>query len=100
LPGGRARGPRVGWAGAVVRRALPATQSRFDGLLRALAEPEDHSYVLAELNDFLSALSGPELAEAVGLAEPAVFEALPDYERNHVAASNWARQRGTSTRTA
>jgi hypothetical protein len=41
---------------------------------------------LAELNDFLSALSGPELAEAVGLVELALLDGLPDYERNYVAA--------------
>jgi uncharacterized protein (DUF1778 family) len=70
----------------VLARALPAAQGRFDGLLRALAKPHDRSYVLAELNDFLSALSGPELAEAVGLVEWVVLEALPDYERNYVAA--------------
>jgi hypothetical protein len=70
----------------VLARALPATQGRFDGLLRELAAPHGRSYVLAELNDFLSALSGPELAEAVGLVERAVLEALPEYERNYVAA--------------
>jgi hypothetical protein len=31
-------------------------------------------------------LSGPELAEAVGLVERALLEALPEYERNYVAA--------------
>jgi hypothetical protein len=70
----------------VLSRALPAVQGRFDGLLRALARSHGRSYVLADLNDFLSALSGPELAEAVGLVEWAVLEALPDYERNYVAA--------------
>jgi hypothetical protein len=70
----------------VLGRALPATHGRFDGLLRALAEPDGRSYVLAELNDFLGALSGPELAEAVGFVDPAVLAALPDYERNYVAA--------------
>jgi hypothetical protein len=69
----------------VLARALPATQGRFDGLLRALAEPHGRSYGLAELNYFLSALSGPELAEAVGLVEWAVLEALPEHERNYVA---------------
>jgi uncharacterized protein (DUF1778 family) len=70
----------------VLARALPAAQGRFDGLLRALAAPDDRSYVLAELNDFLSTLSAPELAEAVGPVELAVLEALPAYERNYVAA--------------
>jgi hypothetical protein len=70
----------------VLARALPATQVRFDGLLRALAAPHGRSYVLAELNDFLGALSGPELADGVGLVERAVLEALPEYERNYVAA--------------
>jgi hypothetical protein len=70
----------------VLSRVLPAVQGRFDGLLRALARSHGRSYVLADLNDFLSALSGPELAEAVGLVEWAVLEALPDYERNYVAA--------------
>jgi hypothetical protein len=54
----------------VLARALPAAQDRFDGLLRALAAPHGRSYVLAELNDFLSVLSGPELADAVGLTSP------------------------------
>jgi hypothetical protein len=70
----------------VLARVLPAAQGRFDGLLRALAEPHGRSYVLAELNDFLSALSGLELTETVGRAERAVLEALPEYERNYVAA--------------
>jgi hypothetical protein len=70
----------------VLTRVLPATQGRFDGLLLALAARHGRSYVLAELNDFLSALSGPELAEAVGLVEGAVLEALSEYERNYVAA--------------
>jgi uncharacterized protein (DUF1778 family) len=70
----------------VLARVLPATQGRFDGLLRALAAPDGRSYVLAELNDFLSALSGPELAEAVGHVDRAVLEALPEYERNYAAA--------------
>jgi uncharacterized protein (DUF1778 family) len=70
----------------VLARALPATQGRLDGLLRALAEPHGRSYVLAELNDFLSAFSRPELAEAVGFVDRAVLEALPEYERNYVAA--------------
>jgi hypothetical protein len=70
----------------VLARALPAAQGKFDGLLRALAAPHGRSYVLAELNDFLGALSGPELAEAVGLVERAVLEALPECERKYVAA--------------
>jgi uncharacterized protein (DUF1778 family) len=75
----------------VLARALPAMQGRFNGLLRALAEPHGRTYVLAELNDFLSALSGPELAEAAGLVEWALLEALPEYERNYVAAMvEWA----------
>lgn len=71
----------------VLARALPATQGRFDGLLRALAEaPRNAPTSLPSSNDFLSALSGPELAAAVGLVEWAVLEALPGYERNYVAA--------------
>jgi len=72
----------------VLARALPASASRFDGLLRELMEAggDERSYVLAELNDFLSALSGPELAEAVSPTESAVLGALSDYERNYVAA--------------
>lgn len=70
----------------VLARALPATQGRFDDLVGALAAPQGRSYALAELNDFLSALSGPELAEAVGVVNRAVFDALPEYERNYIAA--------------
>jgi uncharacterized protein (DUF1778 family) len=70
----------------VLARALPATQGRFDSLLRALAEPQGRSYVLADLNDFLSALSGSELEEGVGRVAGGVLEALPEYERNYVAA--------------
>ena len=72
----------------VLARALPASAGRFDGLLRELARAGDdeRSYVLAELNDFLSALSGPELTAAAGRAESAALGALPAYERNYVAA--------------
>jgi hypothetical protein len=72
----------------VLARALPASAGRFDRLLRELGEAgrDERSYVLAELNDFLSDLSGPELEEAVGHVESAVLEALSDYERNYLAA--------------
>ncbi len=70
----------------VLARALPAIQGRFEGLLRDLSAPHGRSYVLAELNDLLRALSGPELEEAVGTVDRSVLESVPEYERNHVAA--------------
>jgi hypothetical protein len=67
----------------VLSRALPAPRLRFEQLLTLLDDGADHGYVLAELNDFLSALAPAELAEAVAQADTA---RLSPFLRNYVAA--------------
>ncbi len=67
----------------VLARALPPAQIRFAELIAMLREDADHRYVLAELNDFLSALGRAELREAVGQADLASLSA---FLKNYVAA--------------
>lgn len=66
-------------------RALPDHRARFASLVAALAQadPADRSYVLAEVNDHLSALSRAELADAVVFADAGVLE---PYLANYLAA--------------
>jgi hypothetical protein len=56
---------------------------RFAALLRALAEDGEPRFVLAELNDLLSGLTGEELP---GVLEHADLAGLSPYLRNYVAA--------------
>ncbi|HKK08128.1 MAG TPA: hypothetical protein VKA44_04525 [Gemmatimonadota bacterium] len=83
-----AREAGVDLSAYVLKRALPPAHGRFDEFLHGIgaADDRERSYVLAELNDFLEAVSGPELADAVTRPDPAVLEGLSDYERNYVAA--------------
>ncbi len=67
----------------LLSRALPPTKVRFEELIRALAAEETRRFVLAELNDLLTALSPMELREAVG--EPPL-QGLSPYLQNYVAA--------------
>lgn len=67
----------------VLARALPAARLRFEEILVGLDEGEDDRYVLAELNDFLSALAPAELGDAVAGAD---LGRLPPFLQNYVAA--------------
>jgi uncharacterized protein (DUF1778 family) len=67
----------------VLARALPAARLRFERLVALLGEGADHRYVLAELNDLLSALAPAELADAVAQADAA---RLSPFLRNYLAA--------------
>lgn len=67
----------------VLARVLPPAQERFAEILRALRSEGDRRFALAELNDFLAALTPLELAEAV---EHADLEPLSPFSRCYVAA--------------
>jgi len=67
----------------VLSRALPPARLRFEELLSLLGEAAEHRYVLAELNDFLTALAPAELPEAV---EHADLARLSPFLKNYVAA--------------
>lgn len=67
----------------VLSRAAPAAGLRFEEILRALEEPGEPRYPLAELNDFLSALTSVEFPHAVAHAD---VTALSPFLQNYVAA--------------
>lgn len=67
----------------VLSRALPEARLRFLRLLEALRDDDQPSFVLAELNDFLSGLASSELRGAV---EQADVTGLSPYLQNYVAA--------------
>lgn len=67
----------------VLSRALPSNRLRFEEIVRALAEDEDHRYALATLNDFLTALAAVELPDAV---EHVDLSGLSPFLSNYVAA--------------
>ncbi len=57
-------------------RALPSQRLRFEEILRALGDAADRPFVLAELNDFLTALTPGELADAVAEADTRELDPL------------------------
>jgi uncharacterized protein (DUF1778 family) len=67
----------------VLARALPSVQVRFEELLDLLGAGEDHRYILADLNDLLSALTPAELREAAVHAD---LGRLTPFLQNYVAA--------------
>jgi len=67
----------------VLSRLMPEGADRFAGILRALRSADDHRFALAELNDFLTAISPGEFGEAVAVA---AVGGLPPYLQNYVAA--------------
>lgn len=67
----------------VLARVLPAARVRFGDLVAQLEDGGQQRYVLAELNDLLAELAGPELSGAVEHGELARLSAL---QRNYVAA--------------
>ncbi|HET6656161.1 MAG TPA: hypothetical protein VFH57_07905 [Gammaproteobacteria bacterium] len=67
----------------VLARALPPSRLRFEELLAQLRTRADHRYLLAELNDFLSALAPGEFCAALSHADLA---RLSPFLSNYVAA--------------
>ena len=67
----------------VLARAIPPARVRFAELMALLDDDTDHRYVLAELNDLLSALAPAELHDAVLHAE---LGRLSPFLRNYVGA--------------
>lgn len=84
----RAAEAGMGISAYVLARALPHHGYRFAELVQALegVARSDRSYVLAELNDFLSGLAGFELADAVDHVGHADLAGLGPYVQNYVAA--------------
>jgi hypothetical protein len=68
----------------VLMQVLPPAAQRFQAFCTALAaNPDTRAYVFAELNDFMSSLSGKAFAATV--REPPRVQLLP-FEANYVAA--------------
>lgn len=67
----------------VLAQALPASRRQFAELLERLADGAEHRYVLAELNDLLTALTAAGLVRAVAGAD---VVRLPAFLRNYIAA--------------
>jgi hypothetical protein len=67
----------------VLARALPALPGRFGELVDACREESSGRFALAELHDWLAALSGSELREGVSLPPRSV---LAPWLTNYVAA--------------
>jgi len=67
----------------VLARAIPSGRLRFGELLVLLGDGAEQRYVLAELNDLLSGLSGQELVDTVEHAEMGRLSVL---QQNYVAA--------------
>jgi uncharacterized protein (DUF1778 family) len=67
----------------VLSRALPPAHVRFQHLVALLGREADHRYVLAELNDFLMALTPAEFSAAVSAAD---VRRLSAFRQNYLAA--------------
>ena len=78
-----ARAAGVDLSTYVMTRSLPPAHVRFTELVRALAEPGEERYVLAELNDFLSSAAIFELSEAVEVVD---LGRLSPFLANYLAA--------------
>lgn len=78
-----ARRGGLGVSAYVLSRALPSAQHRFLELVRALEDGEERRFALAEINELLSILSGPEFLEAVSQAP---LGNLAPYWQNYLAA--------------
>ena len=72
-----------GLSAYVLSCLLPRARTRFDELVRALRDDEEHRFVFAELNDLLAGLTPAEMPDAV--ADPPPGD-LSSYLRNYVAA--------------
>ncbi len=69
----------------VLSRVLPEARLRFDEIVSALREGEDHRFALAELADLLSGLTRVQLPDAVAVAPPEMRDLSPLLQ-NYVAA--------------
>jgi hypothetical protein len=78
-----ARQAGMGISEWMLRKALPEHQQRFQEIIQSLVVGKDRAYVLAELNDFLTGLTGAEFRQAVAMVPPAAL--LPE-TLNYVAA--------------
>jgi len=67
----------------MLSRALPDDPRRFEQILRRLRSEDERRFVLAELNDFLTALAPTQFAQAVGHADT---DRLSLFMQNYVAA--------------
>ena len=67
----------------VLGRALPPKRARVEVLLDRLAARQERRAALAELNDLLTEISGPELADAL---ENLDVDGLTSLDQNYVAA--------------
>jgi hypothetical protein len=79
----RARAAGLDVSSYMLGRALPPEEDRFVALLAALGTGDDHRFVLAELNDFLTTTPAGRLAEALSTAH---LNGLSPWYRNYVAA--------------
>ncbi len=70
-------------SGYVLGRALPSRRLRFEEILQGLGDAADRRFALAELNDFLTALSPAEFGDAVADAD---VRALDPFTANYTAA--------------
>ena len=67
----------------ILTRALPKPRLRFLQLVRSLADEPEYRFVLAELNDLLTALAPVEFTDAI---EEADLTGISPLLRNYVAA--------------
>ncbi|MFH1764927.1 MAG: DUF1778 domain-containing protein [Gemmatimonadota bacterium] len=69
----------------VLSRTLPDAGARFAEIIEALLRGENHSFVLAGLNDLLSTLASGQLLDAIAIPPPE-FGELPPLLANYVTA--------------
>lgn len=84
----RAREAGLDVSGYVLARVLPTTDHHVANILRALGDPSNQSFALAELNDLLTATASIAFAGKVSSAmfTPHALSALPALMQNYVAA--------------
>lgn len=90
-----AKGAKTDMSSWVLSRLFPLEEDAFQNIANRLADAKDPSFVLAELNDFLSQLSASSLTRAT--ADRPVRRLSPFLE-NYVAAmvETAAKQKGSS----
>lgn len=79
----RARDAGLDVSAYVLARALPDTDARLAGIVRALRDDRNRSYALAELHDVLARLSPTEFGAALDGVD---VTGLAPYVQNYVAA--------------
>ncbi len=73
----------VGMTTWVLEKLFPELSEKLEELIQELAKSKNSSFVFAEINDFLSALSSRELSQAL---ENLNLEKLEVFEQNYLAA--------------